>query len=199
MTMTKYLNIFLLVIRRRCYRAKFASLANHTKFPGLPGERLHQWHQHHWQDTERRIWHPHPTKGRALQITYSVVYLQYNKNQWKCFHCKWWWCDFSFFPSEKDAFCLQGHSAQTNDFCWAQQLSAGTGLLQEASYVCQVQVSVMGLHRVANVHAICGWPGCPWAGAKRGTDQRHYIPAWQEETPVCCRWAHAIFGHVRYK
>lgn len=45
---------------------------------------------------------------------------------------------FVCLPSEKVTFCLQGHSAQTDDFCWAKQLPAGAGLFQEAPYVCQV-------------------------------------------------------------
>lgn len=91
--------------------------------------------------------------------------------------------------SEKNAFCLQGYFAQTNDLCGAQQLLAGPGFFQEAPYVCQVQVPLLGLHRPAHVYALRRRPGCAWARPKRGTNQRHHIPAWQEEASVRGRWA----------
>ncbi len=41
-TVTECLSIFLVAICRRCHREKYASLAHHTKFSRLPGERLLQ-------------------------------------------------------------------------------------------------------------------------------------------------------------
>ena len=69
MTMIECVHLFLLVICWRCHRAKFASPAHHTKFPGLPWKRLYQWHQHHQHGSERRAWNPHPTKGAASHKT----------------------------------------------------------------------------------------------------------------------------------
>lgn len=61
---------------------------------------------------------------------------------------------FFYLLPEKNAFCLQGYFAQTNDLCGAEQLPAGTGLFQEAPYVCQVQVPLLGLHGASHVHAL---------------------------------------------
>lgn len=99
----KSLITFLLAICWRCHKEKSASPALNSKFPGLPGERLHQWSQHNWQGSERRPWNPYPRKGLTCQMLKTHHITLATSMEWGI-----WICFFSLLSFRKKCILPAG-------------------------------------------------------------------------------------------